>query len=231
MDTIAGRFQIDWEHEDLERVTRTIVKRHNAEVHAQTAIDAALALRHEGQVTGAEIDRIDIDTFDVAYNIIGGGEEGNKTIVKTKEQADHSLPYLIAVAILDGEVTPGQFLPDRIERPDVQQLLCRVSVHPTSTYSDRFPNEMPACVTISLRDGRRLSRETTKYPGLNGSATTWEEVRKKFHRLSCDRLSGHQRDAIVDVVQELEDHRVSELTQLLSTSDTSEARPARVVRS
>ena len=44
----------------------------------------------------------DIEAFDVAYKIIGGGEEGDKTVVVTKEQADHSLPYLIAVAILDG---------------------------------------------------------------------------------------------------------------------------------
>ena len=218
MDSIAGCFQIDWEREDLERVTRTVIKRHNAEIHAQTAIDAALALRQHFQFTGSDVDRIDVDTFDVAYKIIGGGEEGDKRIVSSKEQADHSLPYLIAVAILDGEVTPLQFAIDRIERPDVQRLMCRISVHSTSTYSHRFPNEMPARVAIRLRDGRTLSREATAYPGL---PVTWEVVLQKFNQLGSNRLSRAQRDAIVDVVQDLEHHPVSDLTRLLASVDAS----------
>jgi 2-methylcitrate dehydratase len=216
MDVVAGRFAIDWDREDLERVTRTIIKRHNAEIHAQTAIDAALALRRHFHLTGADVDRIDVDTFDVAYKIIGGGEEGDKSVVSTKEQADHSLPYLIGVAILDGEVTPRQFAFDRIQRGDIQQLLCRVSVHPTSMYSQRFPGEMPARVAIRLRDGRTLSREATEYPGLNGSPATWEDVLRKFHQLSGDRVSREQRDAIVDVVRDLEHQRVADLMRLLA---------------
>ncbi len=131
IDAIAGPFHIDWSSEDLERVTRTVIKRHNAEIHAQTAIDAALELKRQHRFSAAEVDRIDVETFDVAYKIIGGGEEGDKSIVCTKEDADHSLPYLIAVALLDNEVLPAQFAPDRIQRADVQQLLCHVSVRPT----------------------------------------------------------------------------------------------------
>jgi 2-methylcitrate dehydratase len=226
MDSIAGRFEIDWDREDLERVTRTVIKRHNAEIHAQTAIDAALALRQHFHFIPLEVDRIDVDVFDVAYKIIGGGEEGDKSIVGTKEQADHSLPYLIAVAVLDGEVSPRQFNAERILRPDVQQLLCRVSVHSTSAYSQRFPNEMPARVAIRLRDGRTLSREVAEYAGLNGSPATWEDVVRKFHRLSGDRATREERDAIVEVVQDLEHHRVCDLMRLLANLGTPVGRPA-----
>jgi 2-methylcitrate dehydratase len=221
MDAIAGRFEIDWDHEDLERVTHTIIKRHNAEIHAQTAIDAALALKRQFLLTGADVDRIDVDIFEVAYKIIGGGEEGDKSVVATKEQADHSLPYLIAVAILDGEVTPEQFAVDRMQRPDVQQLLRRVSVHSTFAYSQRFPNEMPARVAIRLHDGRTLSLEVTEYPGLNGAPMTWEAALQKFHRLSGDRVRPEERDTIVDVVQDMEHHPVSDLMQLLASIDAT----------
>jgi hypothetical protein len=71
-----------------------------------------------------EVERIGVRIFDVAYNIIGGREEGDKTQVEIKEQADHSLPYMLAAAILDGEVTPRQYLPERIGRQDVQTLCC-----------------------------------------------------------------------------------------------------------
>ena len=64
--------------------------------------------------TRPTVERIELETFQVAYDIIGGGEEGDKKQIRTKEQADHSLPYLLAVALLDGQVLPEQFAPERI---------------------------------------------------------------------------------------------------------------------
>jgi 2-methylcitrate dehydratase len=77
-------------------VGRTTVKKYNAEIHSQTAIEAVLTLLRGYQFSSNDIERLDLEIFDVAYNIIGGGEEGDKRVVTTKEQADHSLPYLCA---------------------------------------------------------------------------------------------------------------------------------------
>src|SRR5437764_8593790 len=125
-DAIAGPFELDWSSENLEAVTRTILKKFNAEIHSQSAIEALLEMRSEHHVDPADVERIELDTFQVAYDIIGGGEEGSKYEVETKEEADHSLPYLLAVALLDGQVLPEQYLPERIAAPDVQDLLRRV---------------------------------------------------------------------------------------------------------
>src|SRR5262249_41339407 len=96
MDTISGPFEIDWEKEDLDRVRRTILKRYNAEIHSQSALEGLLELRAEAGLEGGDVERIELETFDVAYDIIGGGEEGDKRVVSTKEEADHSLPYMLA---------------------------------------------------------------------------------------------------------------------------------------
>src|SRR5262245_38117814 len=165
MDAISGRFEIDWEREDLERVTRTIVKKYNAEIHSQSAIEGVLELKAEYGFIAAEVASVDIETFDVAYHIIGGGAEGDKRMVRTKEEADHSLPYIIAVAILDDQVMPEQYAPDRIERPDVQSLLRKIRVRPSTEYSQRFPGEMPCRITIALNDGRILTKEKRDYEG------------------------------------------------------------------
>ncbi len=77
MDAIAGKFSIDWYKEDLERVTRTIVKKYNAEVHSQSATEGVLELQAEHGFAADEVERTEIDIFDVAFNIIGGGEEGS----------------------------------------------------------------------------------------------------------------------------------------------------------
>jgi 2-methylcitrate dehydratase len=119
MGSIAGHFDLDWLHEDLERVQYTVLKKHNAEIHSQTAIEALLQLRDTHHIDPAQVARIDVEVFDVAHKIIGGGEEGDKTVVRTKEQADHSLPYVLAVALLDGQVMPQQYELERIVRPDI----------------------------------------------------------------------------------------------------------------
>jgi 2-methylcitrate dehydratase len=109
MEAIAGRFEIDWAQEGLERVTQTIVKKYNAEIHSQSTLEAVLDLKREYDVHAEDVARIEVDTFDVSYHIIGGGEEGEKITIRTKEEADHSLPYMIAVAVLDGQVMPERF--------------------------------------------------------------------------------------------------------------------------
>src|SRR5207244_3030883 len=98
MDAITGYFQVSWSGEDFGCVGRTTVKKYNAEIHSQTAIEAILTLLQRYHFSSADIKRVDVEIFDVAHNIIGGGEEGDKSIVSTKEQADHSLPYILAVA-------------------------------------------------------------------------------------------------------------------------------------
>src|SRR6266852_6602037 len=135
MESIAGRFEIDWQQENLEAVTRTSVKKYNAEFHSQSALEGILELRASHQLQAKEIERIEIEIFDVSYHIIGGGEEGDKHLVRTKEEADHSLPYMVAVALLDGEVTPAQYSPERIVREDVQILLSKVNGRPDDAMS------------------------------------------------------------------------------------------------
>ena len=214
MDAISGGFYIDWSLENLERVTRTILKKHNAEVHSQTAIECGLQLRAQKQLNPTEIEHIDVETFDVAYNIIGGGDEGDKTFVSTKEEADHSLPYLISVALLDGKVMPEQYSLERIKRPDVQNVLHRISIHPINEYSSRFPDEMPCRLTVTLND-RVLTKEIHDYPGFITQPMSWKMAFEKFEKLASPLATKQAQRSIADAVKHLECLRVRDLTRLL----------------
>jgi 2-methylcitrate dehydratase len=215
MDAISGDFSLDWSREDLERVRRTIVKKYNAEIHSQSTIEGVLELTQEYPFSAADIQRIDIDIFDVAYHIIGGGEEGEKITVRTKEEADHSLPYIVAVAILDGQVMPEQYLPQRIEREDVQALLRKVHVRPLDEFSRCFPDEMPSRVHITLNNGHVLTKEKRDYEGFLTHPMEWETVSRKFDQLSQASISPRQQRAIQEAVANLENIQVRELTSLL----------------
>ncbi len=217
MDTIAGRrFSIDWASEDLEAVRRTSVKRFNAEFHSQSVLEAVLELRHEHSLDASQVERVGLDVFQVAYDIIGGGEEGDKQLVRTKEEADHSLPYLVAVALLDGDVLPAQYAPDRIVRSDVQDLLQRVDVRPDPELSARFPAEHPCRVRIALRDGRVLTREKSDYLGFLTRPAGWGDVEGKFRRL-VEPVAGEAAAArVVETVEKLEGVRIEDLCSVLA---------------
>lgn len=221
MEAIAGRFEIDWATEDLERVTRVILKKYNAEIHSQSAINGVLELKKEHSFAGVDVERVEIDTFDVAHRIIGGGEEGDKTVVHTKEQADHSLQYMVAVAILDGTLMPEQYCPERIRREDVQSLLRRVTIRVSPAFSRRFPNEMPCRLAVHLRNGQVLMREQNDYEGFHTRPMTWQTVVDKFERLSSDFATAALQRQIVDAVADLDTIQVSDLTSLLAQARTT----------
>ena len=218
MDAITGPFELDWTQENLEAVRRTSVKKYNAEFHSQSALEGVLDLHAAQHVQPEEIEGISIDIFDVAYHIIGGGEEGDKQRVRTKEEADHSLPYMVAVALLDGDVTPAQYQPERIMREDVQSLLRRVTILPDEELSKRFPTEMPCHIQITLKDGRKLSIEKQDYEGFYTHPMSWEKAVAKFERLAAPFTGATQRVAIVEMVAHLETKEVAQLTDLLGAS-------------
>lgn len=226
MDAIAGKFSIDWSEEDLERVTRTILKKFNAEVHSQSAIEGLLELKAAHGFAPADIESIEIEIFDVAYHIIGGGEEGSKFGVRTKEEADHSLPYVVSAALLDGTVMPAQYDPERILRDDVQSLHRKVTVRPRREFSDRFPAEMPCRLVVRLKGGKTLEAEKTDYEGFHTRPMSWETVTAKFERLAAPQTGRELRREIATVVRSLEDRTAADLMKLLAKVKT----PATKVR-
>lgn len=202
MDAIAGRFELDWSKEDLEAVQLTIIKRYNAEGHSQSTIDAVLELRKNG-LRAEDVELVDLYVFDVSYEIIGPGA-GDKKKVKTKEEADHSLPYLVAVALLDGEMTPAQYAEGRVNREDVQALLHKVDVHEDPELSRNFPAHQGVRIEVRLRDGSTRSLARSDYSG----PSSWEELEAKFTSL------GGRRE-LVDMIRRLDDLPVSALAEKL----------------
>jgi 2-methylcitrate dehydratase len=214
--TIAGPFEIDWRAEDLERVRLTVLKRHNAEVHAQTALDAALDIRSRAGFSADRVRQVRLRTFRVAYQIIGGGEEGDKRTVRTKEEADHSLPYMLAAALLDGEVQPEQYAPHRIASRDVQDLLRRVVIVPDEVLSAQFPARMPALLDVELDDGAVLHAARDDYHGFHTNPFDWAAARQKFDRVTRRFLIPAAAGRIADVIASLDARPVSDLTACLA---------------
>jgi 2-methylcitrate dehydratase len=216
----------DWKEEGHDGILACSLKRHNAEFHAQTAIEAALELRQEHALQPESITRIQVDIFKAGYDMIGGGKYLDPATVNAKEDADHSLNYLVAVALIDGEVWPEQFTGERIARDDVRSLLGKVVTWLNLSYTRHYPNSLKCNVRIETSDGRILQREKESYPGFFHEAMPIQGLLAKFNRLARSSASPEASQRIIQTVARLEERPISELiTALTDLGQTPENAP------
>jgi 2-methylcitrate dehydratase len=206
---------IDWEHMGLDCFDRLTLKSYNSAAPTESAIFCMLELHKLHPFDPAEIASVEADVVQTTFDFTGGGRFGPKTNVHTKEDADHSLPYLLAVALLDGDVQTAQLSPERIAKADVQSLLHKVSVRPDASFTARYPDEFPSRMTVRLENGQSFAHEVSDYPGFPTRPFTWQEIGAKFDRLAGGRIGPDLRQDIKNAVWSLEDIQVSDLTKLL----------------
>ncbi len=206
---------VDWSKEPLDLAEQVSIKRYNAEFQSQTSVDAAAELHRRG-VHAEDVKSIQVEVASGAYDVLGGGSYGPKDDCHTREQADHNLKYLVAVAFLDGDIWPEQFDSERIERADVQTLLGKVEVSSSFLYTRRIPKEMPVDITVKLLNGSEIQVQRESYLGFHSRPMGWDDVVAKFNRLTAPFLDTSLRDEIVGAVAALEKLKVADLTSLLA---------------
>src|SRR6201993_703550 len=197
---LRTKINIDWEKQGYEGVVGSTIKKYNSMIHTQSAVHCMVELASRNRIDFDKIVSIEAEVFQLAFDFAGGGLYGVDKVIRTKEQADHSLPYLLSVALIDGEVTPAQFQPDRIVKPDVQALLKKVSIRPNDEFTAQYPREMPAKITIHLQDGTVIEHQVQDYPGLASHPFTWEESVEKFDGLAAGRVDAGLSREIKDAV-------------------------------
>ena len=209
------QINIDWDKVGYDGVVESSIKKYNSMIHTQSAVHCMVELGSQNKIDPGKVISVEAEVIQLAYDFAGGGLYGIDKVIRTKEQADHSLPYLLAVALLDGDVMPAQFAPDRIIKSDVQGLLKKVSVRPNREFTEVYPAKMPAKITVRLQDGQVIEHEVQDYPGLASDPFTWEESAAKFDRLVASRVDDVLAREIKDAVLSLENIQARDLTRLL----------------
>jgi 2-methylcitrate dehydratase len=230
----------NWKDDRFELIARCILKSYNAEVHTQSLIEAALELKKLHHLDAAKIRKITAETFLTVYHIVGGGAYGDRMNVHSKEQADHSLPYVLSAALLDGELSPAQLLPSRINKPDIQKLIKKVEVKTKfpihkpveaagllDPYTKAYPDKIMGTLTIEMNNGKTFSIEKEDYKGFHTRPLSWEDVIEKFKRLTYKEIDELTGKKIISVINNLENHSVNELVRLLAGSTSSERKTIR----
>jgi 2-methylcitrate dehydratase len=165
-------------NQDGFMINKTYIKYWPAEYHSQSAIDAALQIRGELGANVSNVTAITIDTFEASYNIIGKYPEA--WAPKTRETADHSLPYCTAAALLDGDVTMATFDEPHFTSPELVRFTGLVTVNHDASLDPRYPQGIPNRITATLADGRKIVREVEFPRGHADNPMTDAEVEGKF---------------------------------------------------
>jgi 2-methylcitrate dehydratase len=177
------------------------------EYHAQTAVEAALALRKdlveaEGAGIITRLSDIEIASYDVAIEIIGRDPE--KWQPTTRETADHSFPYCVAVALLDGRVTLQSFGEKRLKDPALLDLMKKTRVVRAPEFVDRYPETMPTGITVTTQAGRSYKKQVDIPLGHPLHAMSDREVEEKFRDLARGRLDRTRIDRLLDAIWTLD---------------------------
>lgn len=181
---------------DLSRATRkepyiveTRLKAYPVCYHGQSAVDAAVELSH--RIGSAGIARVQIDTYEISARMMGS--DPSKWRPETRETADHSLPYSVAVALKTGRLTSADYLPERLRDPALIALMQKIEVQSAQDMTARYPAENATRISVTTTRGETLTAERSQPKGHPDNPMSQDELASKLTSLWPARLLAADR--------------------------------------
>ena len=179
-ELVTGPFELEIPVSADEFVVEDVhTKVRPAEYNAQGPIDLILELRELIDID--QLDAIELETYFLAYHEIG--MDPAKWDPQSRETADHSLPYLLAVALVDGHIDQYSCAPERVVDPALRPLMNKITIHERPDFTDRFPREISSRLVVRLNTGEELVRETSYPRGHRHNPVTDADIDEKFDRM------------------------------------------------
>jgi len=205
---------------DSWRITQCGMKAFPTEALTHTPISAVLDLVKSNDLHPEQVEKIQIRSLARAADILS---DPSKYDPHTKETADHSLPYVIAAALVDRQVTPVQFTMEKIMDPKIRGLLQKIEVVADPEIEKVFPALQRVVVNIETTDGRSFSKQLDYPKGDPRNPLTDQEVEEKFAALADGVLSKNAQKQLKDAVWNMERLRSVGELMVLTQADV---RPA-----
>lgn len=194
------------------RIHQCSLKRYPAVIYTQTAVVAGIEVaRDVGSLD--RITAIEIATTRRGYQRTGSERE--KWTPETRDTADHSLPYITARAMFDGDITNETFEPHMFRDPKIRAFMQKITVSEDPALTARQGASAPTRVTAILSDGQRITREVDYAPGFAKSPMSRGDVEQKFRGNVGRRWSEQQTGAALASLWQLE--RIDDLATFLGT--------------
>ena len=191
-------------------ITQCSYKAFPTEALTHQPISAALQVCREGNLIAEDITEILVETTARGADILSDPSKYKPT---TKETADHSLPYVIAAAVADGNVLPDSFSDEKLKDPRIWDLLGKIKVVADPEIDAMFPGVKRARVTITDNDGKSLTAQVDHAKGSPQNPMSDKEIISKFRANSAGVLNQDQQDKVIDLTWRFEE--LDDLTEYM----------------
>jgi 2-methylcitrate dehydratase len=183
------------------RITSVGLKAYPAQVYTQTAIVAASA-------AGKDIGNLDlVASIEIATTNRGyvmAGSEPEKWAPDTRDTADHSLPYIVARAMFEGDITNASYAPEKLRDPKLLAFMKKITVKEDPAFATPRGNAPSTRITVTLDDGRKVVRQIDDMPGFPGKPMERADAERKFRGNVGSRWPAAQTRAVLDALWGLE---------------------------
>ncbi len=179
--------------------------------HTHGAAQAILELVDEKEIEASQVDHIDIHTYGIAQLAVGKGVDINSSFVS----AQFSIPYVVAVCLVDQAMGPEQLTENRLQNPKLIEIAKKVRVHTDEALNQAYPDKTATRVEIALKDGIRLKRQIDIPKGDPRNPMTKADISEKT------KYFGEYRDqqtieTVIDSILNLESvSDIREVTELI----------------
>jgi 2-methylcitrate dehydratase len=184
-------------------MSRIGIKAYPCFAGGQSAVAAALAMhrRLDGDIDRVASIRVVLAELPIVRRQLS---DPGRIAPRSREAADHSLQFLIAVSLIDGAFGFRQFDRERWNNPKVRGLMARLEITTDAALADRAGAAYPCSLHAIDRDGRQYQVEILQPPGVTAGGPDADSVLEKFHRVTAEHLAADARQRIADAVMTLE---------------------------
>lgn len=168
---------------------------------SQAAIAAAIKMKADFGFAPGDMDVIEVTLNDHprVHKLVSYEERRRPT---SRETADHSVYFLVAVALLDGAVTHRQFENERWVDPGVQALMDKIIIHTDKSWNKRAPNSFPCRLRVVTRNKEERTVEVSYAPGHPHNRLSVPQMKEKFSGCVRNLLDDNRRDTVFQTILE-----------------------------
>ena len=161
----------------------------------------------------SDVKEVKVTCFAQAYDILF---DPTKYRPESRETADHSLPYCMAVAMVDKKITTDSFSDEKLNDPRIYEVIDKIIGEPSQEFEKMFPAKQPSRVVVTTNDGR-MFEEYLEYPkGDPREPMTMDDLENKFNSLAGDKFDASAKKQLKETIFNCEEMNAVEFMETLN---------------
>jgi 2-methylcitrate dehydratase PrpD len=184
-------------------IMRTSIKPYSCCRYKQGPIDGLLKILRKNRLKAADIEKVTLGILKAGFALVAEPEELKRNPMSVVD-AQFSMPFGAAVAMLHGKATLDEYTLENVKSSQVKELMDRIHCVVDPELEKEYPKRWPASANIVTKDGKQFSDRIDYPKGDPENPLSWDELIDKFKNLISPVFPMAKQDEIIDRVRSME---------------------------